>query len=75
MDRRLRRRAPKHRRIKYFQQLRLDWIAETLSAFGFINRTHIMPKFGVSAPLASSDLQLFDRTCPGAMTYDGSEKC
>lgn len=34
-----------------------------------------MPKFGVSAPLASSDLQLFDRTCPGAMTYDGSEKC
>ncbi len=75
MGRRLRRRAPKHPRIKYFQQLRLDWTAETLSAFGFINRTHIMSKFGVSASLASSDLQLFDRTVPGAMTYDGSEKC
>lgn len=69
------RRVPKHRRIKYFPQHRLDWITETLRVFGFINRTHIMRKFGISAPLASSDLQLFDRSCPGTTTYNASEKC
>lgn len=34
-----------------------------------------MRKFGISAPLASSDPQLFDRSCPGTMTYNVSEKC
>ncbi len=52
----------------------MDWIAETLRVFGFINREHIERKFGVSTPQASLDLRQFQRLHPGAMTYDASVK-
>jgi hypothetical protein len=53
----------------------MDWIAETLRVFGFINREHLQRKFGISQPQASSDLAAFQRLYSDAMVYDGSRKC
>lgn len=60
--------------MSWFQQHRMEWIAETLHVFGFINREHIERKFGLSTPQASIDLQEFQRLHPGAMSYDLSAK-
>ena len=60
--------------LPWFQQYRMEWIAETLRVFGFINREHIIRKFGLSTPQASVDLQRFQRLHPRAMTYDASAK-
>lgn len=58
----------------WFTQQRLEWIAETLRVFGYINREHIEKKFGVSTPQASLDLREFQRLHPDAVTYDKSSK-
>ncbi len=60
--------------MRWCEQQRQDWIAETLRVFGFINREHLMRKFGISQPQASADLAAFQRAHPTAMTYDGSAK-
>lgn len=52
----------------------MEWIAETLRIFGFINREHLVRKFGVSIPQASTDLNRFARLNPKAMAYDTSAK-
>lgn len=61
-------------RKSWFVEQRMQWIAETLRVFGFINRAHIQRKFGVSEPQAAIDLRLFTERYPGAMTYDKSAK-
>jgi hypothetical protein len=60
--------------MRWFEQHRQEWIAETLRVFGFINREHIMRKFGVSMPQASLDLRTFQRAHPDYLTYDKSAK-
>ena len=60
--------------MTWCKRQRLEWIAETLRVFGFINRVHLRRKFGISEPQASADLRTFDRAHPGAMTYDTSRK-
>ena len=60
--------------MRWFEQHRQDWIEETLEVFGFINREHLMKKFGVSMPQASTDLQTYQRLNPGAMSYNLSTK-
>ena len=60
--------------MNWFQQYRLEWIAETLRVFGFINRGHIMRKFRMSMPQASKDLNLFIKLHPGVAEYDLSAK-
>jgi hypothetical protein len=60
--------------MRWFEQYRQEWIRETLHVFGFINRDHIVRKFGVSVPQASKDLQTYQRAHPGALRYDLSEK-
>jgi hypothetical protein len=60
--------------MRWFEQHRMEWIAETLHVFGFINREHLMRKFGVSTPQASVDLNRFMRMHPDAMRYDQSAK-
>lgn len=52
----------------------MEWIAETLRVFGFINREHLERKFGISTPQASKDLATFMRAHPTGMTYDLSAK-
>ncbi len=61
--------------MNWFSNYRLEWIAETLRVFGFINREHLERKFGISTPQASMDLNEFQRLYPGAMSYDKSRKC
>lgn len=55
---------------RWFKTYRMDWIAETLRIFGFINREHLMLKFGISTPQASKDLNDFLRANPDAMHYN-----
>ena len=60
--------------MRWFQQQRMEWIAETLRVFGCINRVHLERKFGISTPQASVDLNRFMHAYPGAMYYDQSLK-
>ncbi len=60
--------------MTWCQQQRQDWIAETLRVFGFINRDHLMRKFGISQPQASTDLTAFRRAHPTFLIYDVSKK-
>ena len=60
--------------MKWYAQHRQDWIEEVLSIFGFINREHLMRKFGVSRPQASADLQHYQKLNPGAVVYNMSRK-
>jgi len=60
--------------MNWFQQHRLEWIAETLRIFGFINREHLIRKFGLSKPQAAKDFADFRRLYPDAMEYDISAK-
>lgn len=56
--------------MNWYVQHRMEWIAETLRVFGFINRKHLMRKFGISMPQASMDLNMFQRLHPEATQYD-----
>lgn len=58
----------------WFIARRQEWIVETLYIFGFIRREHIMKKFGVSTQQASTDLAVFQKRNPQAITYDKSAK-
>lgn len=60
--------------MRWFEQHRLEWIAETLRVFGFINREHLERKFGISTPQASTDINRFLRLHPCLMSYDKSAK-
>lgn len=60
--------------MRWFEQHRMEWIKETLYIFGFINRAHLMRKFGVSRAQASVDLNKFQREYPGKLRYDNSLK-
>jgi hypothetical protein len=58
----------------WFQQYRLEWIAEMLWVYGYINRAHLMRKFSISEPQAANDFRLFNRKHPGRMVYDKRAK-
>ena len=60
--------------MAWAEDYRQNWIAETLRVFGYINRTHMMRKFGISAQQASNDFGRFQEDHPGAMAYDISAK-
>lgn len=53
---------------------RQEWIMETVHIFKFINREHIMLKFGVSTPQASKDLNDFIKCYPNLLDYNKSSK-
>lgn len=58
----------------WFENRRVAWIAEMLHVYGFINREHLMRKFGISKPQASKDLRAFERLSSGGMRYNPSAK-
>ena len=60
--------------MNWFENTRLEWIAEILNVFGYINREHLMRKFGISKPQASKDLNTFARLNPKSIRYDLSSK-
>lgn len=55
---------------RWYKNHRMEWIAEMLRVYGFINREHVKRKFGLSTPQASKDLNDFQRKNPGVVTYD-----
>ena len=59
---------------RWFENYRMEWIAEMLNIFGFVNREHLMRKFGISIPQASKDLNSFRRLHPDLIAYDLSLK-
>lgn len=59
---------------RWFESQRIAFIAEMLHIYGFINREHLMRKFGISQPQASKDLQSFQRNSAGSMTYNVKTK-
>jgi hypothetical protein len=59
--------------MRWFEQHRMEWIADALYVYGFINRDHLVRKFGISVPQASHDLQQFQRLHP-QVQYDKSAK-
>ena len=60
--------------MAWAEDYRQNWIAETLRVFGFINRIHLMRKFGISAQQAALDFAKFQTDRPGVMIYDKSLK-
>lgn len=59
---------------RWFESQRMAFIADMLHIYGFINREHVMRKFGISRPQASKDLQAFQRHSAGGMRYNLSAK-
>ena len=60
--------------VRWFKQHRMEWIAESLRVYGFVNREHIQRKFGLSTPQASIDLNDFQKLYPDAIRYDVKAK-
>lgn len=60
--------------MNWFENKRLEWIKEILKVFGFINRHHLMIKFGISKQQASKDLNKFMKIHPDLMIYDLKSK-
>ena len=61
-------------RQRWFESRRIAFIADMLHIYGFINREHLMRKFGISRPQASKDLSSFQRNSSGGMVYNVSTK-
>lgn len=60
--------------MNWFESQRVAWIAEMLHVYGFINREHLMKKFGISKPQASKDLRTFQQGSLGRVRYNLSSK-
>jgi hypothetical protein len=58
----------------WFTRRRYAWIAEMIFIYGFINRSHLQRKFGISAPQAAKDLTAFSQAHPATIRYDLSRK-
>lgn len=60
--------------LPWATDFRHDWIRESVLIFGAINREHIVVKFRVSIPQASTDLRETQKKWSLLMTYDKSAK-
>lgn len=61
--------------MSWYVSYRQQWIAEMLHIYGYINREHLVRKFNISIPQASSDLSLYQKNNPDKIEYNKSEKC
>lgn len=59
---------------RWYKTHRMEWIAEMIRVYGFIQRGHIQRKFGLSTPQASLDLREFQKLNPKSVVYDLSNK-
>lgn len=60
--------------MNWFIQTRLEWIAEMIRVYGYVNRKHLCRKFRISLPQAANDLREFQKLNPGAIRYDQSAR-
>lgn len=58
----------------WYVEHRQRWIMEMLDIYGFINRNHLMKKFGVSTAQAALDFRDLQDRYPDAMIYNESAK-
>lgn len=58
----------------WYVEFRQQWIKESVEIFGFINRSHIMHKFGISVQQASFDIREVLLRWPNLMKYNTSTK-
>lgn len=58
---------------KFFPRQRLEWIADMMKVYGFINTSHISRKFDVSHQTATWDMQEYIRRNP-SVRYDKRAK-
>lgn len=58
----------------WFQEQRLEWARESLQIFGFLNREHMVLKFGISAPQAAKDFGEARKRWPTLFVYNASAK-
>lgn len=55
---------------QWFKDRRQEFIAATLRQFGQIRRSDLVREFGISVPLASSDISTFLENKPENVVYD-----
>lgn len=60
--------------MTWYAQQRQSFIAEMLHIYGYINRAHLVRKFGCSEISASHDLTKFAAGNPDRVRYDPSRK-
>ena len=58
----------------WFRDHRIEWIAEIVRVYGFINREHVERKFQVSTPQSSYDIRDAMERYPNLMRYNPSTK-
>ena len=59
---------------KYFINLRLEWMHESLRVYGYINRSHLMTKYGQSNGNSALDFKAFHERYPGFCEYNPKTK-
>jgi hypothetical protein len=60
--------------VRWAQSQRIAFIRGRLLRPGFINRAHLMKRFGISMPQASIDIREFLKLYPTAMEYNKAAK-
>lgn len=60
--------------MRWAQGQRIAFIRSRLLRPGWFNRGHIMAKFGISMPQASTDIRQFQELYPAEMRYNLSTK-
>lgn len=60
--------------MTWFTEQRYAWIRESVEIFGYVNRGHIVHKFGITSQQASIDIREVQARWPDLMDYDRSGK-
>ena len=60
--------------MNWYAKQRYNWINESLRIYGFINRAHVVEKFGCSNAQAGNDLRLFARENADWVQYDNCRR-
>lgn len=66
--------ATEERSMRWGAEQRLEFIDFQLYWEGTINRSHIMERFGVSVPQASTDLSQYRESAPANLIYDTGQR-
>lgn len=56
--------------MTWFQEQRFAWIKESVEIFGYVNRSHIVKKFGITKAQAAVDIREVKSRWPDLMEYD-----
>ncbi len=60
--------------MRWFEDYRIEWIKETIEIYGFMNREHLIKKFGITSATAASDFANVMLRYPNLLRYNGRTK-